>query len=270
MIEFGEKLKTAREEKGMTQQTLANGLYVTRQAVSRWECGARYPDLLTAKKLSEILDVSLDELLSGEETTKYTSDSPIAESTKIGRTQSALYAFVGMAYLLISILSIGLLFPISDETVLIISAYSIFYIMRDMLITVLLFYGLMLSIKGNLTQKKAGLISSAYFLTALFSNLFIHAQVGLLLPTLLQTCIYFICAAVVLNCFYHRNHFTPVPVYCISALCLIKTAIAYMQAFQFYNELSFVIRTIGLAAVAGLMVLISYQSYILSQRSRHH
>lgn len=59
MIEFGEKLKTAREEKGMTQQTLANSLYVTRQAVSRWECGARYPDLLTAKKLSEILGVSL-------------------------------------------------------------------------------------------------------------------------------------------------------------------------------------------------------------------
>lgn len=47
MIEFGEKLKQMREEKGMTQQTLAEQLYVTRQAVSRWECGARYPDLLT-------------------------------------------------------------------------------------------------------------------------------------------------------------------------------------------------------------------------------
>lgn len=61
MVEFGEKLKRAREEKGMTQQTLSDHLYVTRQAVSRWECGARYPDLLTAKKLSEVLEVSLDE-----------------------------------------------------------------------------------------------------------------------------------------------------------------------------------------------------------------
>ena len=43
-MEFGEKLKQLREEKGMTQQKIADKLYVTRQAVSRWECGARYPD----------------------------------------------------------------------------------------------------------------------------------------------------------------------------------------------------------------------------------
>lgn len=42
MVEFGEQLRKAREAKGMTQQTLAEHLYVTRQAVSRWECGDRY------------------------------------------------------------------------------------------------------------------------------------------------------------------------------------------------------------------------------------
>lgn len=56
MAEFGEKVKRAREEKGMTQQSLSEHLYVTRQAVSRWECGARYPDLLNAKKLADILE----------------------------------------------------------------------------------------------------------------------------------------------------------------------------------------------------------------------
>ncbi len=63
MVEFGEQLKKAREAKGMTQQTLAEHLYVTRQAVSRWERGDRYPDLITAKKLAAFLDVSLDDLL---------------------------------------------------------------------------------------------------------------------------------------------------------------------------------------------------------------
>ncbi len=93
MVEFGEKLKRAREEKGMTQQTMSEHLYVTWQAVSRWECGARYPDLLTAKKLSEVLEVSLDELLSGEEMKKCVEKNPIVESPVIGRVQSALYTF---------------------------------------------------------------------------------------------------------------------------------------------------------------------------------
>jgi transcriptional regulator with XRE-family HTH domain len=39
MVEFGEQLRRAREAKGMTQQTLAEQLYVTRQAVSRCKCG---------------------------------------------------------------------------------------------------------------------------------------------------------------------------------------------------------------------------------------
>ena len=49
MVEFGEQLRKAREEKGMTQQSLAEQLYVTRQSVSRWECGDRYPDLQQRK-----------------------------------------------------------------------------------------------------------------------------------------------------------------------------------------------------------------------------
>ena len=69
-LEFGEKLRAAREKKRITQQTLADYLFVTRQTVSRWECGTRFPDLLTAKKISGILEVSLDELLSEEDSAK--------------------------------------------------------------------------------------------------------------------------------------------------------------------------------------------------------
>ena len=69
MVEFCEQLRRAREAKGMTQQSLAEQLHVTRQSVSRWECGDWYPDLLTTKKISQILEVSLDDLLSGKEIT---------------------------------------------------------------------------------------------------------------------------------------------------------------------------------------------------------
>ena len=66
MEEFGQKLREVRIAKGYTQQTLAEKLYVTRQTVSRWESGNRYPDLETLKKISVELEVSVDELLSME------------------------------------------------------------------------------------------------------------------------------------------------------------------------------------------------------------
>lgn len=53
MIEFGEKIRNLRENKGMTQQTLADKLHVTRQAISRWECGARYPDIFLTKQIAQ-------------------------------------------------------------------------------------------------------------------------------------------------------------------------------------------------------------------------
>lgn len=53
MVEFGEQLRRVREEKGMTQQSLAEQLYVTRQAVSRWECGDRYLIYLLLKNIAD-------------------------------------------------------------------------------------------------------------------------------------------------------------------------------------------------------------------------
>lgn len=63
---FGNNIKKLREEKNLTQQQLADKLYVSRQTVCRWENGSRCPDLLTAKKLALELDVSMDELVSDE------------------------------------------------------------------------------------------------------------------------------------------------------------------------------------------------------------
>lgn len=104
MISFGEKIKQLREEQGMTQQSLADKLYVTRQAVSRWEHGVRYPDLLTAKKIAQVLEVSVDELLSGEELQENLADKFIPEKPVEHGIQIVLYVIVTVSYLLMCIL----------------------------------------------------------------------------------------------------------------------------------------------------------------------
>ena len=62
-----DNLKKLREENNLTQQQLADRLFVSRQTVCRWENGSRCPDLLTAKKLAMELNISLDELISDED-----------------------------------------------------------------------------------------------------------------------------------------------------------------------------------------------------------
>jgi len=63
---FSSKLKNFRQKKGLSQQQIALSLFVSPQAVSTWERGISYPDISLLKPLSELLGVSLDELLSVE------------------------------------------------------------------------------------------------------------------------------------------------------------------------------------------------------------
>ena len=64
---LGENIRKLREEAQLTQQQLADRLYVSRQTISRWESGTRCPDLITAKRLAMELQISLDALISDEE-----------------------------------------------------------------------------------------------------------------------------------------------------------------------------------------------------------
>ena len=66
-MEFNEKLQELRKRKGLTQEELAEVLYVSRTAISKWESGRGYPGIESLKRISEYFSVSLDELLSSEE-----------------------------------------------------------------------------------------------------------------------------------------------------------------------------------------------------------
>jgi len=65
-MEFYEKLQELRKSRGLTQEELAEALYVSRTAVSKWESGRGYPSIDSLKELSSYFSVTIDDLLSGE------------------------------------------------------------------------------------------------------------------------------------------------------------------------------------------------------------
>ena len=68
---FGEKLKTERNKKDWSQEELAEKLFVSRQSVSKWENGQNYPGIEIIIKISDLFELTIDELLrSDEELTK--------------------------------------------------------------------------------------------------------------------------------------------------------------------------------------------------------
>lgn len=63
---LGDKLKLLRTKKGMTQEALAEKLNVSRSAIAKWESNNGIPEISNLKQISQVLNVSLDELLDNK------------------------------------------------------------------------------------------------------------------------------------------------------------------------------------------------------------
>jgi transcriptional regulator with XRE-family HTH domain len=74
---LGKKIYDLRTKKGYSQEQFASKLYVTRQAVSKWERDETLPDLYNLKNMATLLNVSIDDLLDHEN-----PQTPIKESNK--------------------------------------------------------------------------------------------------------------------------------------------------------------------------------------------
>lgn len=161
MAEFGENIRRAREELGITQQTLADKLYVTRQAVSRWENGSRYPDLMTAKKLAAALDTTLDELLMNDDLRTYPEVNPVIEYPLHKRVQTALFAAAVITNLIMVIWYIGFILTSYDRIFMTewekVSQMAGF--ISTVLITGILIYGLIKSVRDRITPNIAAWIA---------------------------------------------------------------------------------------------------------------
>lgn len=66
-MEFNQKLQQLRKQKGLTQEELAEKLYVSRTAISKWEAGRGYPGIDSLKAIASFFSVTLDALLSSEQ-----------------------------------------------------------------------------------------------------------------------------------------------------------------------------------------------------------
>ena len=98
-MEFNEKLQQLRKQKGLTQEELAELLYVSRTAVSKWESGRGIPNIESLKAISKYFSISVDELLSGEELLALVEKD---QQAKEGTLKDMVFGFIdcGMALLL--------------------------------------------------------------------------------------------------------------------------------------------------------------------------
>ena len=66
-MEFSEKLQELRKSRSMTQEELAEALFVSRTAISKWESGRGYPSIDSLKEISRYFSVTIDELICSDE-----------------------------------------------------------------------------------------------------------------------------------------------------------------------------------------------------------
>lgn len=276
MVEFGEQLRRAREAKGMTQQSLAEQLYVTRQSVSRWECGDRYPDLLTTTKIAKLLDVSLDDLLSGKEMEKVVERNPVVENKAVNNIMIALYSVVVLS--LIAPALDGILRHDFSEigtansiVTLVIFAFKLFSFI----------YGLVNAIRGTLSPKRMGAVIGAFFTAMVISGavtiftvfpisaLNTDANKGNMMPALVLFVIELFpgIAGIIGTYFYfikNKNHSVWPALITFASIAGIATSlIGNLTVLSRYSDMYSLSQTLSLILNIAVYALIIYQTFTL-------
>lgn len=263
MVEFGEQLRRAREEKGMTQQSLAEQLYVTRQAVSRWECGDRYPDLLTTKKISQILEVSLDDLLSGKEMEKVVERNPVIEKKSVNNIMIALYAFVVISFF-ITIVDIIIRFPLQSEMIDYNDIQAIVINVLALLIQIFFFaYGFVNAIRGMLSPKRMGAVIVAFFAATCITgtgNMVINSnvQIVLIIPNIVgavATFAYFVSGK--------KSKKYSIMIYLVTIWGMFRIIYSNYNLIVHANQYLSMNSTVRLVLEIAIHCLVIYQTYVL-------
>ena len=101
-MKIGDKLKKARMDKNMTQEEVAEKIFVSRQSISNWENNKTYPDIGNVIALSDLYQISLDELLKGSDNFM----KHLEESTDIVKSNKKLIIIIIFALLVVIAMAI--------------------------------------------------------------------------------------------------------------------------------------------------------------------
>lgn len=105
-MEFNEKLQELRKNKGLTQEELAQRLYVSRTAVSKWESGRGYPNIESLKAIAHFFSVSLDDLLSTDEALVIASEEKKSTENRLRDTVMALADICALLFLFLPLFAV--------------------------------------------------------------------------------------------------------------------------------------------------------------------
>lgn len=124
---FGERIKKEREKRDWSQSDLSEKIHVSRQSISKWETGKNYPSIEVIIDLSNLFDITIDELLrSDEELKEKVIQDSKQESHPIWKGYFYLVAGVLSGIILVSILKNGEVDWILIGTILVLSVLGFF------------------------------------------------------------------------------------------------------------------------------------------------
>ena len=108
-MNFGEQIKSIRESKALTQEQFAEKLHVSRQAVSNWENDKNLPDIGMLILMSEVFEVSLDQLIKGDQPMNSIAEKIIKDGSETRRSRfNMVTTIIGAILLLLGILLLAI------------------------------------------------------------------------------------------------------------------------------------------------------------------
>lgn len=126
-MKIGDQLKKARMDKNMTQEEVAEKIFVSRQSISNWENNKTYPDIGNVIALSDLYQISLDELLKGSDNFM----KHLEESTDIVKSNKKLMALIILA--LIAMIVMAIFTKFLPEKVFLVSIFTLAVILTSLI-----------------------------------------------------------------------------------------------------------------------------------------